>query len=113
MSVTFSKVKWKNILSTGNNFTEVVLNSKSKTLIVGENGSGKSTILDAICFGLFNRPFRQITKGQLVNSVNEMCIDLTIHKEYYTGPAEYKAHGDIRPFNLRPDFLGCCCPKFF
>lgn len=95
MSVTFSKVKWKNILSTGNNFTEVVLNSKSKTLIVGENGSGKSTILDAICFGLFNRPFRQITKGQLVNSVNERDAEVEVY--FSVGGQEFKIIRGIKP----------------
>ena len=68
--ITFRSVKWKNFLSTGNQFTEVQLDKSPTTLIIGENGAGKSTILDALCFGLFNKPFRNISKGQLVNSVN-------------------------------------------
>jgi len=95
MSVVFSKVKWKNILSTGNNFIEIDLNSKPKTLIVGENGSGKSTILDAICFGLFNRPFRQITKGQLVNSVNER--DGEVQVDFSVGQQKFKIIRGIKP----------------
>ena len=68
--ITFKYVRWKNFLSTGNNFTEIQLDRSPTTLIIGENGAGKSTILDALCFGLFNKPFRNISKGQLVNSVN-------------------------------------------
>jgi DNA repair exonuclease SbcCD ATPase subunit len=63
-------VRWKNFLSTGNQFTEIQLDENSTTLIIGENGAGKSTILDALCFGLFGKPFRNINKPQLVNSVN-------------------------------------------
>ena len=63
-------VRWKNFLSTGNTFTEIDLTKNSTTLIIGENGSGKSTILDALCFGLFGKPFRTINKAQLVNSIN-------------------------------------------
>ena len=77
--IEFKTIKWKNFLSTGNNFTEINLNKHNRTLIIGENGSGKSTILDALCFGLFNRPFRKINKSQLVNSVNLAdCKDCTI-----------------------------------
>ena len=68
--ITFKKVRWKNFLSTGNYFLEVELDRNPTTLIVGENGSGKSTVLDALCFVLFNKPFRQISKGQLINSIN-------------------------------------------
>ena len=68
--ITFKYVRWKNFLSTGNQFTEVQLDRNSTTLIIGENGAGKSTILDALCFGLFNKPFRNISKKQLINSVN-------------------------------------------
>ena len=68
--ITFKYVRWKNFLSTGNNFTEVQLDRSPTTLIIGENGAGKSTILDALCFGLFGKPFRLINKKQLVNSVN-------------------------------------------
>ena len=68
--ITFRFVRWKNFLSTGNNFTEIQLDRSSSTLIIGENGAGKSTILDALCFGLFNKPFRNISKKQLVNTVN-------------------------------------------
>ena len=63
-------MRWKNFLSTGNQFTEIQLDRSPTTLIIGENGAGKSTILDALCFGLFNKPFRQISKNQLINSVN-------------------------------------------
>ena len=68
--IIFKKVRWKNFLSTGNYFLEVQLDRNPTTLIVGENGSGKSTVLDALCFVLFNKPFRTISKSQLVNSIN-------------------------------------------
>ena len=69
--IHFKNVRWKNFLSTGNAFSEMCLDCNHSTLIVGTNGAGKSTVLDAICFALFNKPFRKITKGQLVNAVNE------------------------------------------
>ena len=68
--IKFEKVRWKNFLSTGNQFTEIDLNRNETTLIIGENGAGKSTVLDALCFALFGKPFRVISKSQLVNTVN-------------------------------------------
>ena len=69
--IIFKNIRWKNLLSTGNSFTEIQLNKSLNTLIIGDNGAGKSTILDALCFGLFNKPFRSIKKDQLINSVNQ------------------------------------------
>ena len=69
--ITFEIIRWKNFLSTGNVFTEVQLNKNSNTLILGDNGTGKSTILDALTFGLFGKPFRSINKAQLINSINQ------------------------------------------
>ncbi len=69
--ITFRKVTWQNFLSTGNTPIEVELDKNSSTLVIGDNGSGKSTVLDALTFGLFGKPFRNIKKDQLVNSVNE------------------------------------------
>jgi len=85
--IVFEKIRWKNFLSTGNTGIEVKLNEHQDTLIVGQNGAGKSTILDALCFGLFNKPFRDIKKEQMVNSVNlggtEIEIEFTIsHNKY-------------------------------
>ena len=68
--IEFKYVRWKNFLSTGNNFIEIQLDRNPTTLIIGENGAGKSTVLDALCFGLFGKPFRNINKPQLLNSVN-------------------------------------------
>ena len=65
--ILFETIRWKNFLSTGNQYTEVKLNGHSTTLIVGTNGAGKSTVLDALTFSLFNKPFRKISKGQLIN----------------------------------------------
>ena len=85
--IIFKKVRWKNFLSTGNYFLEVDLDRNPTTLIVGENGSGKSTVLDALCFVLFNKPFRQISKGQLVNSINLggtiVEIEFVIQKNHF------------------------------
>ena len=85
--ITFKKVRWKNFLSTGNYFLEVELDRNPTTLIVGENGSGKSTVLDALCFVLFNKPFRQISKGQLINSINMSStvveIEFIIQKNHF------------------------------
>ena len=67
MQIKLNVVRWQNFLSTGNLFTEVRLDQDHTTFIYGENGSGKSTIIDAICFALFNKAFRKINKNQLVN----------------------------------------------
>ena len=68
--ITFKKIRWKNFLSTGNTFTEIDLTENKTNLIVGQNGAGKSTILDALTFSLFGKPFRKINKPMLVNSIN-------------------------------------------
>ena len=85
--IVFKSVQWKNFLSTGNTPNKVNLNSHASTLIVGKNGEGKSTILDALCFGLFGKPFRNIKKNQLVNSINgKNCVvevELTISNSHY------------------------------
>ena len=69
--ITFQKIKWKNLLSTGDHWTEIDFQSNHTNLVIGTNGAGKSTILDALTFVLFNKPFRKINKSQLVNAVNE------------------------------------------
>lgn len=93
--IEFQKIRWKNFLSTGNNFTEVQLNRSSSTLILGTNGAGKSTILDALTFGLFGKPFRKINKPQLVNSVNEK--DCLIEVEFKIGNKQYLVRRGIKP----------------
>ena len=93
--IKFKKVRWKNFLSTGNTFTEIELTRNPSTLIIGENGSGKSTILDALCFGLFGKPFRNINKPQLVNSVNNN--GLVVEVEFTVGSRNYKVVRGIKP----------------
>ena len=93
--IEFKTIKWKNFLSTGNNFTEVNLNEHNKTLIVGENGAGKSTILDALCFGLFNKPFRKINKPQLVNSIN--LADCRVEINFTIGKVDWQINRGMKP----------------
>ena len=93
--IHFKYVRWRNFLSTGNNFTEIQLDRNSTTLIIGENGAGKSTILDALCFGLFGKPFRNINKPQLLNSVNgSACV---VEVEFNIGKKEVKVVRGIKP----------------
>ena len=93
--ITFKYVRWKNFLSTGNNFTEIQLDRNPTTLIIGENGAGKSTILDALCFGLFNKPFRNISKSQLINSVNGGSTSVEV--EFRVSGKDVKIVRDIKP----------------
>ena len=93
--IEFKTIRWKNFLSTGNNFTEVNLNDHNKTLIIGENGAGKSTILDALCFGLFNKPFRKINKPQLVNSIN--LADCRVEIEFSIGKIDWRINRGMKP----------------
>jgi len=93
--IIFKTVRWKNFLSTGNVFSEIQLDTSPATLIVGANGAGKSTFLDAICFGLFNKPFRKITKAQLVNAVNEK--DLLVEIEFSIGSRDYMIRRGFKP----------------
>lgn len=93
--ILFTKVRYKNFLSTGNYFTEIDLNSNPTTLIIGENGAGKSTFLDAITFGLFGKPFRNINKPQLVNSINDReCV---VEIEFNIATKKYKVIRGIKP----------------
>jgi DNA repair exonuclease SbcCD ATPase subunit len=93
--ILFRNVRWKNLLSTGNFFTEIKLDGNTNTLIVGENGSGKSTMLDALCFGLFGKPFRNINKPQLLNSINQK--DCIVEVEFNTSNKSYKIVRGIKP----------------
>ena len=93
--ILFKTLRWKNLLSTGNYFTEIALNSNANTLIVGTNGSGKSTMLDALCFGLFGKPFRAINKPNLVNSINNR--DAVVEIEFSIGSKEFKIVRGIKP----------------
>ncbi len=93
--ILFQKVRWRNFLSTGANFTEVVLTKSPNTLIIGQNGAGKSTILDALCFGLFGKPFRKINKPQLLNSINQR--EAVVEVEFTIGKKNYKVIRGIKP----------------
>ena len=101
--ITFECVRWKNFLSTGNNFTEIQLNKESTTLIIGENGAGKSTVLDAICFGLFGKPFRNIKKPQLLNTINGSgCV---VEVEFKVSGKSIKVVRGIKP-NVFEIYIG-------
>jgi len=92
--IYFKNIRWKNFLSTGNQFTEMRLNNATTTLIVGENGSGKSTVLDALCFVLFSKPFRRINRPQLINSINDG--GLLVEIEFEVGTKSYMIRRGIK-----------------
>lgn len=93
--IKFRTIRWRNFLSTGAQFTEVHLNRSSTTLIIGENGAGKSTILDAICYVLFNKPFRNVNKPQLINTINQKNMQVEI--EFSIGTKNYKIVRGAKP----------------
>jgi len=93
--IYFEKLRWKNFLSTGNAFSELEFTRSPTTLVLGENGAGKSTFLDALCFGLFNKPFRNINKPQLVNSINNKGLEVEV--EFRIGKHQYKVRRGIKP----------------
>ena len=93
--IIFKTVRYKNFLSTGQQFIEIQLDRAPATLVVGENGAGKSTMLDALCFGLFQRPFRNIKKDQLINSINEK--ESVVEVEFTVGKKDYKIIRCIKP----------------
>ena len=93
--IQFHYVRWRNLLSTGNHWTRIDLDRSSDTLVVGENGSGKSTVLDALCFGLFAKPFRKISKNQLINSVNQKGTEVEV--EFTVSNKRYRIFRGIKP----------------
>jgi DNA repair exonuclease SbcCD ATPase subunit len=93
--ILFEKIRWKNFLSTGNQFTEINFQKHNTTLIVGSNGAGKSTVLDALTFSLFGKPFRKINKPQLINSVNEK--DCLVEVYFSIGTTNWKVVRGIKP----------------
>jgi DNA repair exonuclease SbcCD ATPase subunit len=95
MRIQTKKIKYKNILSTGNNFTTIDFDTKPTTLISGTNGSGKSTLLDAIVFGLYGKPFRKVNKGQLINTINNK--ELLVEIYFQVGGKNYMVKRGMRP----------------
>ena len=93
--IYFEKLRWKNFLSTGREFTEIDFRESDATLIIGENGSGKSTMLDALTFSLFSKPFRKVNKSQLVNSVNKR--DCVVEIEFSIGSKNYNVVRGMNP----------------
>ena len=102
--ITFHTIRWKNFLSTGNVFTEIKLDTHQNTLIVGENGAGKSTILDALTFALFGKPYRNINKPLIVNSINgKECL---VELEFSAGAKRYTVKRGIKPNTFEIWFNG-------
>jgi len=101
--ITFQKIKWKNFLSTGNQWTEIDFQKHNTNLVVGTNGAGKSTMLDALTFALFNKPFRKINKGQLINTTNER--DCVVEIEFEVNNRDYLIRRGIKPniFDIEVD----------
>ena len=93
--IEFKEIKYKNFLSSGNHFTTISLNEFGTSVIIGKNGAGKSTILDALCFALFNKPFRKITKSQIVNSSNDR--DCVVELDFSVHSTQYKVIRGIKP----------------
>ena len=93
--ILFQKIRWRNLLSTGNQFTEVNLNKDQTTLIIGTNGAGKSTILDALTFVLYGKSFRKVNKNQLINSTNEKGTVVEI--EFSVNQVNWKVIRGIKP----------------
>ena len=93
--ICFQKIRWRNFLSTGNQWTEIQLDEKSTTIVIGSNGAGKSTVLDALTFSLFNKPFRKINKPQLLNSTNEK--DCLVEIEFKVGPELCRYRRGMKP----------------
>ena len=93
--INFNKVRWKNFLSTGNQYTEICFTENTTNIVIGTNGAGKSTVLDALCFSLFGKPFRKINKPQLVNTVNEK--DCRVEVEFSIGNTKWKVVRGIKP----------------
>jgi DNA repair exonuclease SbcCD ATPase subunit len=93
--ILFKKIRWKNLLSTGNQYTEIDFTKNKTNLIVGTNGAGKSTVLDALCFSLFGKSFRKINKPQLINTVNEK--DCKVEVEFSIGKTDWKVVRGIKP----------------
>ena len=93
--ILFKTIKWRNFLSTGQQFTELDFTKNSTNLIIGSNGAGKSTVLDALCFSLFGKPFRKINKPQLINSVNDK--DCRVEVDFSVGKVDWKVIRGIKP----------------
>ena len=93
--ICFQKIRWRNFLSTGNQWTEIQLDEKSTTIVIGSNGAGKSTVLDALTVSLFNKPFRKINKPQLLNSTNEK--DCLVEIEFKVGSTDWMIRRGMKP----------------
>jgi len=108
--IQFETIRYKNFLSTGNHYSEIQLDEYATTLIIGTNGAGKSTVLDALCFSLFGKPFRKINKSQLINTANEK--DCRVEVEFSIAETEWKVVRGIKPNLFEIHRNGLCMDQF-